>query len=315
MMMPSKRGNPHTEPIEIHRGALQASHRASREKPVLLRSENIDIPEQSTLEVLTPLLDGEGKTPVRVLHVDDNPELAESTSVFLERFNEDFEVIIETTVVEALDKLRDEQIDCVVSDYQMPNIDGLEFLEIVRDQYPDLPFILFTGRGSEEIASDAIEAGVTDYMQKGGGSDRYEVLANRVANAVDSYRTRQQFWDALSWYQRLVEQEIVGVFVVQHGELVYVNRKFADVFGYGRGELLGEPPHTVVAPDERQAITEALDPSEGPEHTFQEVFTGQRRNGEECTVEVHGGPVEYEGSAAVMGILRDEVDTSDCCDE
>lgn len=51
--------------------------------------------------------------------------------------------------------------------YDMPRQTGIEFLETVREEYPGLPFILYTGKGSEEVAADAISAGVFDYLQKG----------------------------------------------------------------------------------------------------------------------------------------------------
>jgi PAS domain S-box-containing protein len=70
----------------------------------------------------------------------------------------------------------------------MPNQNGIEFLRSVREIYPDLPFILFTGKGSEEVASEAISAGVSDYLQKESGTDQYTVLANRIANLVSQYR-------------------------------------------------------------------------------------------------------------------------------
>jgi PAS domain S-box-containing protein len=188
----------------------------------------------------------------------------------------------------------------------MPTTDGLEFLQIVREKYPDLPFILFTGQGSEEIASEAIAAGVTDYMQKGGGSDQYEVLSNRVQNAVERYRTQQQFWDALSWYQRLVEQNIAGVFVIQNEEIVYVNQKLADIFDYNQSDLIGDSPSALVVSGEQDDIDKALaDSNPGDTETFQTEVTGRRQDGEEITVEVHGGTVEYNGDGALLGILRE----------
>lgn len=66
----------------------------------------------------------------------------------------------------------------------MPELNSLELLQAVRETNPDLPFILYTGRGSEEIASEAISAGVTDYVQKEASSDHYQVLANSVENAI-----------------------------------------------------------------------------------------------------------------------------------
>ncbi|MFC3476770.1 response regulator [Halobacterium litoreum] len=123
----------------------------------------------------------------RVLAVDDDPRLVELTETYLETLDEDFEVVTEQTAADALDRLDRERVDCVVSDHDMPEGDGIELLEAVRERDADLPFVLFTSRGSEEVASDAISAGVTDYLQK-GGAEQYELLANRIANVVQQSR-------------------------------------------------------------------------------------------------------------------------------
>jgi len=131
---------------------------------------------------------------VHVLHVDDEPDLADLTQTFLEREDEQFAVRTAHSADKALDEISETSPDCIVSDYDMPRRDGLEFLRDVRDEHPELPFILFTGKGSEEIASEAISAGVTDYLQKKSGTEQYQLLANRIRNAVD----RRQASDALT---------------------------------------------------------------------------------------------------------------------
>jgi PAS domain S-box-containing protein len=128
---------------------------------------------------------------IRLLHVDDQPDFLHASAEFLERTDDQLVVETATSPREGLEILDERQIDCVVSDYEMPRIDGIEFLERVQEEYPDLPFILFTGRGSEEIASDAISAGVTDYLQKHQDTEQYELLANRIRNAVTQYRAEQ----------------------------------------------------------------------------------------------------------------------------
>jgi PAS domain S-box-containing protein len=290
--------------VTLTRSSLRHSTRASRQAVPLVRSEDVETLDDSVLEVPAPLTDVAESQPIRVLHVDDDPDMTELTSLYLERINDQFTVHTETTVVEALETLQNTEIDCVISDYQMPNTDGLEFLEIVRERHPDLPFILFTGKGSEEIASDAIAAGVTDYMQKGGGGDQYEVLSNRVENAVEQYRTQQQFWDALSWYRRLVEQNIAGVFVVQDGRLAYVNQKFADIFGYDQSTLVGESATSFVIEEDQARVLDVLEACERTDGTFHHEFVGKHRSGEEFPVEVHGGEVEYNGDEAILGILQ-----------
>ncbi|GGL45299.1 hypothetical protein GCM10009037_30920 [Halarchaeum grantii] len=129
---------------------------------------------------------------IDVLHVDDDLSFGELVATFLERENEEFTVTTETSVTDGLKVLNHERPDCIVSDYEMPEQDGLDFLKQVRDTYPELPFILYTGKGSEEVASDAISAGATDYLQKQSGTDQYTLLANRIRNAVDRYHSQSE---------------------------------------------------------------------------------------------------------------------------
>lgn len=263
----------------------------------------------STVKIITPLnqhTTGLKQDEIRVLHVDDEPDFAEMAGSFLERISDDFAVTSEQSAEEGLRRLEGEVIDCVVSDYQMPETDGLEFLETVRDRDPDMPFILFTGRGSEQIASDAISVGVTDYLQKGTGTDQYEVLANRIRNAVGRYRTEQELWTTLSWYQRLVEQELAGIYLIQHEEFMYVNEKFAEIFDYEQEELIGRSVLTIIAAEDEADVVENLQQREaGDIDSIRYTLTGRRKDGSHVDLEVHGGAIEFEGKSAVMGILLD----------
>jgi len=127
---------------------------------------------------------------IRVLHVDDEREFAEVAAMHLERADGGLSVVTEFSAQDGLSTLRTSPVDCVVSDHDMPGMDGLEFLKAVREEYPELPFVLFTGKGNEEIASDAISAGVTEYLQKDVGTDQYTVLANRIRRAVGEKRAK-----------------------------------------------------------------------------------------------------------------------------
>ena len=129
---------------------------------------------------------------IHILFVDDEPDLADVAARFLEQENEGFDVETAANATEGLERLDEQLFDCVISDFEMPGPNGIEFLQAVRDTKPDLPFILYTGRGSEEIASEAISAGGTEYLQKSAGVGQYAVLANRIENAVEACRAARE---------------------------------------------------------------------------------------------------------------------------
>lgn len=122
---------------------------------------------------------------VRVLLVDDEPGLAETVATHIERENDDMAVTTATSALEAVTALQEDSFDCIVSDYKMPAISGLDFLRAVRDEDPSIPFIVYTAKGSEAAASQAIATGVTDYVQKRPGPDQYEELVERIRGAIE----------------------------------------------------------------------------------------------------------------------------------
>ncbi|WP_196219592.1 PAS domain-containing protein [Halorubrum sp. BV1] len=174
---------------------------------------------------------------VQILHIDDDRDFADLVSVFLHRERDYFDVVSKNDPRDGLDYLNEADVDCIVADYEMPILDGLDVLDRVRDDFADLPFILFTGKGSEEIASEAISNGVTEYLQKGGGREQYEVLANRIEQAVARHRAERQVTRGF----HAIETALDGISLLdREGRFIYVNKSYADITGYDRGELLGE---------------------------------------------------------------------------
>jgi len=192
---------------------------------------------------------------VRVLHVDDDPAFGELTADMLEREDGRFTVQTVTSARAALDRLSDIDPDCIVSDYDMPGQNGIEFLETVREDHPDLPFILYTGKGSEEVASDAITAGVTDYLQKESGIGQYTLLANRIVNVVESRRSQQELAERerdVRRYKHMVDSMYEAACLYdEDGRFEIVNEYLADWYGSTRDALEGTESHLVSAVRER----------------------------------------------------------------
>lgn len=131
------------------------------------------------------------RAPPQLLYVDDDPMFLDLSKDFLEAADEPFEVETVERPDAVLPLLADGAYDAVVSDHDMPGQTGIELLKEVRETYPDLPFVLFTGKGSETVAAAAIAAGVSDYVQK-GSADQLRLLANRLGNLVDQHRAETE---------------------------------------------------------------------------------------------------------------------------
>jgi PAS domain S-box-containing protein len=130
--------------------------------------------------------------PVSVLYVDDEPALLEIGKLYLERTKE-FAVTIAPSASVALDLLKSGGIQAIVSDYQMPEMDGIEFLKQVRATDPHIPFIVFTGRGREEIVIQAFEGGADFYVQKGGApKPQFAELVHKIKAAVEHRQANAQ---------------------------------------------------------------------------------------------------------------------------
>jgi DNA-binding response OmpR family regulator len=123
-----------------------------------------------------------------ILYVDDDPALLEIGKLFLERSGT-IHVDVLDSATEALKQIRTTKYDAIISDYQMPLMDGITFLKAVRVEHPKLPFIIFTGRGREEVVIEALNNGADHYLQKGGDPRaQYTELVHNIERSVERKR-------------------------------------------------------------------------------------------------------------------------------
>jgi PAS domain S-box-containing protein len=247
---------------------------------------------------------------IHVLHVDDEPAFADMAATFLEREDGRIDVQPVTDPADGLDVLADRDIDCIVSDYEMPERNGIEFLGAVRERYPDLPFILYTGKGSEEVASEAISTGVTDYLQKESGTSQYTVLANRISNAVEQYRSRQAVQETERKLSELAERtdDILFMFDGDWSELLFINSAYEEVWDRSIEELEANPESFLeyVHPEDRdraRASMEQLTEGEASQTEYRVV----RSDGERRWVRGDTQPIlDRNGNVArIVGQVRD----------
>ncbi|RLM90521.1 PAS domain-containing protein [Haloarcula sp. Atlit-7R] len=182
------------------------------------------------------------RTPdsIQVLYVNNDGEFAELTQTKLAHLSSDFDMTAVGTVEAALDSLETSTIDCVVTSYSLPDGTGIDLLNRLRAGEYELPTILFTGRGSERIASEATQAGVSDYIPIRAGQNSFEVLAGRIQTLTDAARKQAAAERLSDRFQRTLERATDGIYAVDsQWRIEYVNEKMANRVGRDPKAIVG----------------------------------------------------------------------------
>jgi PAS domain S-box-containing protein len=238
---------------------------------------------------------------IRVLHVDDEPSFLKTSKRCLE-MEGPFQVATASSAEEAMERIRKETFDIIVSDYDMPNKDGLEFLKEFRQTGHDIPFVIFTGKGSEEVAIRALNLGADWYINK---ADDQLTVYGELARAIRQLADRKESQERL----RKIVEHTTNIYY-SHGMdhvLTYISPRVRDVLGY-------EPEEALT--NWQNCLSDNPLNLKGIEFTQKAIDTGKqqpvyelelvRKDGSRAWVEVHESPVVQNGKTiAIVGALTD----------
>lgn len=161
---------------------------------------------------------------IQILLVDDQKVLLDITRLFLEKGG-DISVDTALSAQEALSMLSQKKYDAIVSDYEMPTMDGIEFLKTIKKAGMEKPFIIFTGRSREEIVIEALNSGADFYLQKGTDPKvQFAELKNMVQQAVMRKRIEEALLQSETNYRTLVESTEDSIYMVdRNGRYLFMN--------------------------------------------------------------------------------------------
>ncbi len=229
---------------------------------------------------------------IHILHVDDEPDFARMVTQNLTKEDDQF-VVQSTTDPHAVAEIVDtEGVDCVLSDYMMGEMTGLDVLSAVREVDPEIPFILFTDTGSETIASDAISAGVSDYVIKKRIKDQYPLLATKIATHVERRRAEATAKRTQQQLHELAENihDVLFLFSADWNSLEYINSQYEVLFGQSTATLREDPTAFLqrVHPEDLEDVNDAMShAAEGkPQHIVYRLQTEPPK-----WVESHAEPI------------------------
>jgi len=251
-----------------------------------------------------PHVDDRPHGVIRVLHVDDDTNQLIFTKRFLEELDPSIQVESVASPEEALSKAS--SFDCVVSDYVLPGMNGIELTHRVRETCT-IPFILYTGQGSEEVAERAFAAGVDDYIRKELDPSHYQVLAKRIKIAVEKHQAENALIESERKYRSLVQNSRDGVMVFTGKELVYANQQAAVLHGCGSvEELMKISPSALLHPDDREYVEgRSLARQRGEDVPPITEFRLVQPDGTMRCVQSSSSLIQYDGKDSSLAFIRD----------
>jgi len=236
---------------------------------------------------------------IRVLHIDDEREPLQMTKKLLEMADAGIKVESVSSPVEALEMLREGGFDCVVTDYKMSPMDGIEVARIIRES-SDLPIIIYTGHGSEDVAVKAFAVGIDDYVRKELHPLHFEVLANRIRGLVE------RRW-AENLYGDILEGSRDGVIIVEGTNFIYANQAMADLLGVSDPlELIGRDILDWIPKSDRERVKRhSLRRQRGEDAPSVYEYSISTSGGEQRVLETSTSLINLRGRMVSLAFTRD----------
>ena len=243
---------------------------------------------------------------IRVLYVDDESSLLDIGKVFLEQSG-DFTVTTATSAPDAIRLLEQDRFGAIISDYQMPEMNGIEFLKYLKAEGNTTPFIIFTGKGREEVVIEALNAGADFYLKKGGESkSQFAELSHKIRYAVSRRRADDALKRSEEKYRHLIEHSDEAIVVAQDGILKLVNHRTVEFTGYSEQELLSMPFSAFIHPDDRAMVMERYQKRmKGDESLSRYSFRLNPTDASTLWVELSIVAIDWEGRPATLNFLTD----------
>ena len=232
---------------------------------------------------------------IRVLHIDDEENQQMFLKVFVEG-DSNIKVTSTRNASDTLELVKTGAYDCLITDYDMPDMSGLDLAKRVRET-SNIPIIIYTGRGSEEIAEKAFAAGVDDYIRKEQEPAHYQVVSKRIRQAVERKRSSES-------YRNLFENASDAIYInTLDGNIIDINEAGCRRLGYSKEEIQGKPMCQFMQPgavDYGEKIKEIVNQG----HAIFES-TNLSKEGKLVPVEISARVIKYMGSEAILSFSRD----------
>lgn len=225
------------------------------------------------------------KQPVRVIYLDDEPALLDVAKRYLEQ-DAEIQVDITTSPHEALDLIASRRYDAIITDYLMPDMDGLAVLRQVRAINASIPVIFLSGKSTRSVVIDAINHGADFFLEKNDSpGEKLTELSLAIKQSALRYRTQLLLEASEEKFRTIIDNTFDWIYWIDpQGTLLYISPSCLQVTGYTPDEFYQNPDLL------NRIIIENSLPTRSPQ---QEVLPGQESRSIEFQIRRKDGDVRW----------------------
>jgi len=245
--------------------------------------------------------------PLRLLYVEDNEHARESMMNVLEEFFGD--VVIACDGQEGLEGFKNNKIDLIITDINMPRLNGIEMIKEIRKTDTDIPILILSAYNESSFFLDSIKFGVDGYILKPLVISQFMEILKKVTQRIKFKQEAEKNLHLLNQYQAVADSNSIVSKGNLAGNITYVNDEFCEISGYTQEELLGKPHSLVRHPDNPTSIFEEMwDTIKIHKRTWKGIVRNQKKNGDSYYVDTIVKPILNEDNEVLEYIsLRTDI--------
>ncbi len=244
---------------------------------------------------------------IKLMYVEDNPEARESTMVILEEFFSD--IIIGTDGLDGLEKFKKNSIDLIITDINMPKMNGLEMVEKIREIDGDVSILVLSAYNESKFFMDSIKLGVDGYLLKPIELEQFFSILKKVSKKICLQKELKENLNILKQYQEITDAASIVSKTDTRGIITYANKKFCDISGYKEEELIGKNHNIVRHPDmPKEAFRDLWHTIKKEKKIWQGIVKNRKKDGGFYYVDATIKPIlDLDGNIKEYIALRNDI--------
>ncbi|CAA6813582.1 MAG: diguanylate cyclase/phosphodiesterase (GGDEF & EAL domains) with PAS/PAC sensor(s) [uncultured Sulfurovum sp.] len=178
-----------------------------------------------------------------LLYVEDNSETRELTTIILQSYFNN--VITAKNGVDGLHKFQNYAVDLIITDIEMPELDGISMIKQIRSINKDIPILVISAYNDTNYLMESIQQSVQGYIIKPIQRKQFKEAISKIKNTIVQKYSQEENNSLLKQYQEITDHSAIVSKTTFQGIITYVNDAFCKVSGYSREELIGHN-HNIV---------------------------------------------------------------------